>query len=114
MSEISAGVPMNEPTAPAVIPEENKYLDFKTNYSQTLLYRHPLNMNTSLLWRVCFVPGERRLFTFNTDTFYGPLSVGINGVWLYVQYISRWLAPHPLPMRASLYNNMQVQLNLHM
>ena len=33
---------------------------------------------------------------------------------LLVQYISRWLAPHPLPMRASLYNNMQVQLNLHM
>ena len=80
MSEISAGVPMNEPTAPAVIPEENKYLDFKTNYSQSLLYGHPLNMNTSLLWRVCFVPGERRPFTFNTDTFYGPLSVGINGV----------------------------------
>ena len=56
MSEISAGVPINEPTAPAVIPEENKYLAFKTNYSQTLLYGHPLNMNTSLLWTVCFVP----------------------------------------------------------
>ena len=80
MSEISAGVPMNEPTAPAVIPEENKYLAFKTNYSQTLLLGHRLNMNTSLLWRVCFAPGERRLFTFNTDTFYDPLSVGINGV----------------------------------
>ena len=80
MSEISAGVPINEPTAPAVIPEENKYLAFKTNYSQTLLLGHRLNMNASLLWRVCFVPGERRPFTFNTDTFYGPLSVGINGV----------------------------------
>ena len=31
---------------------------------------------------------------------------------LLVQYISTWLAPHP--KRASLYNNMQVQLNLHM
>ena len=72
MSEISAGVPINEPTAPAVIPEENKYLAFKTNYSQTLLLGHRLNTNASLLWRVCFVPGERRLFTFNTDTFYGP------------------------------------------
>ena len=77
MSEISAGVPINEPTAPAVIPEENRYLAFKTNYSQTLLYGHPLNMNTSLLWTVCFVPGERRPFTFNTNTSYGPLSVGI-------------------------------------
>jgi len=45
-----------------------------------------------------------------------PLSVGINGVWLYVQYISKWLGPppHPLFKRASLYNNMEVQLNLHM
>ena len=77
MSEISAGVPINEPTAPAVIPEENRYLGFKTNYSQTLLYGHPLTMNTSLLWTVCFVPGERRPFIFNTNTSYGPLSVGI-------------------------------------
>lgn len=49
MSEISAGVPINEPTAPAIIPKENEYLAFKINiYSQTLLYGHPLNMNTSL------------------------------------------------------------------
>ena len=65
----------------------------KTQYnnSQIPLYGHPLtsNTDTSLSRTVCFVPGERKpLNTFpkfnslNTDTFYGPLSVSVNGVWL--------------------------------
>ena len=58
MSEISAGVPINEPTAPAVIPEKNKYLACKTNYSQTLLYGCPHNMNTSLLRTVALSLGK--------------------------------------------------------
>ena len=43
-------------------------------YSQTLFYGHPLNTDTSLLWTVCFVPGEKTPYIFskfnplNTDT----------------------------------------------
>ena len=29
-------------------------------YSQTLRHEHPLNTDTSLLWTVFFVPGERK------------------------------------------------------
>ena len=48
-------------------------------HSQTPLYGHPLNMDTSLLRTVCFVPGERRSLHFlnygqpvNKDIFYDP------------------------------------------
>ena len=33
-------------------------------YSQTSLYGHPLNMDTLLLWTVCFFPRERKLLLF--------------------------------------------------
>ena len=33
-------------------------------YSQTLFYGHPLNTDTSLLWTVCFVPGEKNPLHF--------------------------------------------------
>ena len=59
-----------------------------------LLLNQP-NMHTSLSWTVCFVPGERNPFDFlliqptylghlvNMDTFFDPLSLHINEVWLY-------------------------------
>ena len=50
--------------------------------TQAMLYGHPLNMDTSLLRTVCFLPGEKKALTFslnltrllyghpvNTDTF---------------------------------------------
>ena len=52
-------------------------------------------MDSSLFSTVCFVPGERKpkyflsiqpakyRYLINRDTFYGPLSVHINRVWLY-------------------------------
>ena len=70
--------------------------------SQTPLYVHRLNTETSLLWTVCFVPGERKPNIFpitiqpalykhpvTMDTFfYSPFSVHINGVWLYYKLVN--------------------------
>ena len=66
-------------------------------FSQTPLYGHPLNMDTLLLWTVCFVPRERKLllfFKFNPHNKDTPLirtlsvalsrSVCINAVWMYL------------------------------
>ena len=59
----------------------------KNWYSQTSLCGHSLNTDTLLLWIICFVLGERESLHFlsplNRDTFYSPLSVHINRVWLY-------------------------------
>ena len=48
-------------------------------------------MDTSLLETVCFVPGEIQPpqygRTVDTDTFYGPLSVDNNRVWLYLKHL---------------------------
>ena len=60
-----------------------------TRFASRILYGHPLNTDTSLLRTVCF---KRKPLHFlyiqpalsghaaNTDTFYDPLSVRINGV----------------------------------
>jgi len=37
---------------------------YNFKYSQSPLYRQPLNMDTSLLQTVCFVPGERKPLHF--------------------------------------------------
>ena len=71
-------------------------------YSHTPLYGHLLHMDSSLLRTVCFVPAwDRKYLTFsldstrlirhpvNMDTFYGPLSVCINGIWLY--WVRDWV-----------------------
>ena len=59
--------------------------------SQTALYGHPLNMHTSLLWTVCFVPWGKKGLTFSltsthlirTLSMVPSLYVRINGVLLY-------------------------------
>ena len=45
--------------------EELKHFNFKcvvAGVQSALLYGHPLNMDTSLLWTVCFVLVERKPF----------------------------------------------------
>ena len=56
-------------------------------HSQTLPYGHLLNTDTSFLRTVFLVPWEKKAHKFslnstrfNTDTFYGPISVCIKGV----------------------------------
>ena len=63
------------------------FLDLKKKYSQTLLYWHPPNTDTSLAWTVCFVTGkESPYITFslkptlhghpdNMDILHVPLSL---------------------------------------
>ena len=62
-------------------------------------YGLPLNTDTSSLRTVNFVPGQKKPFHFlyiqptwywlpvNTKTFCGPLSLSINGLWLYSQFV---------------------------
>ena len=62
-------------------------------------YGLPLNTDTSSLRTVYFVPGQKKPFHFlyiqpawywhpvNTKTFFGPLSLRINGLWLYSQFV---------------------------
>ena len=64
------------PTTPS--PHPWRARKAKIKYSQTL-YRHTLNMDTSMLWTVSCVPGERKPLYFslkfnplNTDTFNAP------------------------------------------
>ena len=50
------------PPPPPTCPGRAKRAQMK--YSQTSLYGHPLNTDSSLLWTVCFVPGERKPLHF--------------------------------------------------
>ena len=47
-------------------------------YSQTLFYGHPLNTDTSLLWTVCFVPGEKTPYIFSK---FNPLNTDTSLLW---------------------------------
>ena len=90
---------------------QNSRTKYLSTYSQTLLYGHLLNTDTSLLRTVCFVPGERKPLHFhyknptrliyiwtpvNTDSFYAPLSVRIIGVSPYSCH-AQFLLPPALP-----------------
>ena len=68
-----------------------------TRYSRSLLYGHSLNTDNFLcFWRKKAWHIFSKFNPLNTHTFYGPLSVRINGVWQY--YLFGRLAFSPIPL----------------
>ena len=68
-----------------------------TRYSRSLLYGHSLNTDNFLcFWRKKAWHIFSKFNPLNTYTFYGLLSVHINGVWLY--YLFGRLAFSPIPL----------------
>ena len=66
----AVAVTVAEPTSVALVIASTSLPGFSP--SETPVYGHPLNTDTSLLWTVCFVPGERKPLHFlqiiNKDT----------------------------------------------
>ena len=93
-------------------------------YCQTSLYEHPLNTDTSLfLTYSLFSPWGKKTLSFslnstqlirrhpvNMDTFYGPLSSRIDGVWVYTFWIIWTLTLYnwfPLYLHSIGWHNLQ-------